>query len=236
MLLNQHYVGSELELFARATNWKRYVSRILQPYIAEIVIEVGAGLGSTTKYLCDQMDVRWLCLDPDPRHVAHVANRITTGDLPQCCEAKCGVLADLPPDEIADTILYIDVLEHIENDEEEMRAATSRLSIGGHLVVLSPAFNLLYSPFDEAIGHFRRYAPRDARRLTVHPLRLERLFFLDSLGLFASAINRFITRRSQPSIHQIQIWDKAIVPLSTVTDKVCSRLFGRSIVMIWRKM
>jgi hypothetical protein len=236
MVLHKPYGGSELELFAKATNWKRYVSKILQPYIAEIVIEVGAGLGSTTKYLCDRIDVRWLCLDPDPRHVAHVADRIATGDLPPCCEARCGALADVPPDEGADTIVYIDVLEHIENDEEEMRVAVSRLSIGGHIVVLSPAFNLLYSPFDQAIGHFRRYALKDARRLTVHPLSLERVFFLDSLGFFASAVNRFITRRSEPSIHQIQIWDKAIVPLSTVTDQVFSHLFGRSIVMIWRKM
>jgi len=236
MLLPQHYVGSELELFAKATNWQRYVSRMLRPYIDNSVVEVGVGLGSTTKYICDGAHARWLCLDPDPRHVVHVAHRIATGDLPPCCEVRCGVLADLPPDEIADTIVYIDVLEHIENYEEEMRAAASRLSIGGLVVALSPAFNLLYSPFDEAIGHFRRYAPRDAQRLTVHPLRLERLFFLDSLGLFVSAMNRFITRRSKPSIHQIQIWDKAIVPLSTITDKVCSHLFGRSIVMIWRKM
>jgi SAM-dependent methyltransferase len=236
MIAQQSYVGSELELFAKATNWKRYISRTLRPYIAELVIEVGAGLGNTTKYLCDRMHLRWLCLDPDPRHVAHLEARIAAGDLLPCCEARCGVLADLPPQERADTIIYIDVLEHIENDEDEMREAASRLTTGGHIVALSPAFNFLYNPFDEAVGHFRRYTPRDAPRLTVHSLNLSHMFFLDSLGFFASAANQLIMRRSQPSINQIQIWDKALIPLSAVADKVLGGLFGKSIVMIWQKV
>jgi SAM-dependent methyltransferase len=230
------YVGSELECFAKATTWKRYLSRRLRPYIAQNVIEVGAGLGGSTEYLCDRMHARWLCLDPDAQHVSHLASRIAAGDLLPCCEARCGVLADLPPEESADTIIYVDVLEHIENDEDEMRVAAARLITGGHIVALSPAFNFLYSPFDEAIGHYRRYAPKDAGRLTVSSLTLQRIFFLDSLGFFASAINRLITRRSQPLIHQIQIWDKAIVPMSVLTDKIFGRLFGKSVVMIWQKI
>ena len=110
------YQGSELELFAKAANWKRYWSSKVRPFIAGNVIEVGAGLGTSTEYLCERHDGRWVCLEPDPRFASHLADRISAGELPACCKAACGVLADLDPTERADTILYIDVLEHIETE------------------------------------------------------------------------------------------------------------------------
>jgi SAM-dependent methyltransferase len=228
------YVGTELELFATATNWKNYIAKKLRPYIRGSVIEVGAGLGGSTKYLCDRSIGRWLCLDPDANHVSYLKDLISARKLPPCCEVRCGVLTDLP-EERADTIVYIDVLEHIEDDEHEIRVAAAHLTPGGHIVVLSPAFNFLYSPFDKAIGHYRRYTPEDAARLTVPPLILKRVFFLDSLGYFVSAVNRLVMRASRPSIHQIQFWDKVIVPISGRVDKIFGRLFGRSVVMIWQK-
>src|SRR5436190_1523295 len=126
------YHGTELEQFEEAVNWKKYWSSKLRAFITGNVIEVGAGLGSSTKFLHPDPHVRWLCLDPDPRFASHLAQRITTGDLPRCCEAKCGVLSDLAPEELADAILYIDVLEHIEDDETEMRIAAEHLRTGGH--------------------------------------------------------------------------------------------------------
>jgi hypothetical protein len=178
---------------------------------------------------------RWICLDPDANHVSHLIGLITAKKLPSHCEARCGVLADLAPGEFVDTIIYIDVLEHIEHDEEEMRVAATHLAARGHVVTLSPAFNFLYSPFDEAIGHYRRYVYTDARRLTVQSLALQAAFFLDSAGFFISAFNRLILRKSQPSVRDIKIWDKTIVPISVLMDKICGPVFGRSIVMIWQK-
>jgi hypothetical protein len=196
---------------------------------------VGAGLDSLTNYLSDQDHIWWLCIDPDANHISHLEGLIGAHKLPPCCEARCGVLADLDANKRADTIIYIDVLEHIEDDEGEVRVAATHLATGGHIVMLSPAFNFLYSPFDKAIGHQRRYARKDAGRLTARSLTLKRVFFLDSVGYFVSAVNRLIMRSSQPSVRQIQLWDKAIVPVSTFTDKIFSRLFGRSVVMVWQR-
>ena len=51
----------------------------------------------------------------------------------------------------------MNVLEHIEDDKEELNIAVSKLNQGGHLIILVPAHNELYSKFDKEIGHFRRY-------------------------------------------------------------------------------
>jgi hypothetical protein len=229
------YIGTELEVFAKATNWKNYVGRNLRPYITGSVIEVGAGLGSSTKYLCDGSQVHWLCLDPDANHVLHLKALIAARKLPPCCEAKCGILADLAPSECANTIIYVDVLEHIQDDEAEILVAATHLASGGRIVVLAPAFNSISSPLDKAVGHYRRYVRNDAERLTTPSLSLQATFFLDSAGFFASGLNRFVLRKSLPSARDIQIWDKVIVPISMLSDKVLGRLFGRSIVMIWQK-
>jgi hypothetical protein len=229
------YVGTELDKFANATNWKKYFSKKLRPYIGDNVIEVGAGLGSSTTFLCGGNHARWLCLDPDAGHVSRLKSRIRARELPPCCEARIGLLTDLTPGEQADTIIYIDVLEHIEHDEDEIRLAASHLAPGGHIVVLSPAFHFLYSPFDKAIGHYRRYTRQDARRLTLQSLTLQKTFFLDSAGFLASALNRTLLKKSHVSARDIRLWDKMIIPLSVLTDRVLSQLLGKSIVMVWRK-
>ena len=229
------YESSDLEVFAKATNWKTYWSDKLRPYVRGQVIEVGAGLGVSTKYMCAQEYPSWLCLDPDPSHVAHITQQIASGELPGFCEARGGVLSDIRANVLVDTILYIDVLEHIEEDEEEISLAASHLQSGGHVVVLSPAFAFLYSPFDKAVGHYRRYEKSDIGRLTANNLILADVFFLDSIGFLASLANRMFLKSTMPTSGQIALWDRAMVPVSKFADILFKSMFGRSIVMIWRK-
>ena len=229
------YESPDLELFAKATNWKAYWSDKLRPYIEGRVIEVGAGIGTSTEHMCCEGHPDWLCLDPDPANVVSLRQRIEDGRLPQFCRAEGGVLADQPEDNLADSVLYIDVLEHIEDDQGEIGVAASHLKRGGHLVVLSPAFNDLYSPFDKAVGHYRRYEKSDVARLTVPGLAVRRVFYLDSAGFLLSLMNRMFLKASMPTTGQIRFWDKIIIPISVYSDKVLGGTLGRTIVMIWQK-
>jgi hypothetical protein len=231
-----HYQGTELELFANATNWKTYWSNRLSRYAAGTVIEVGAGLGSSTKYICAHSGVeRCICLEPDPTFAVHLSSMVSTGTLPRYCDIRCGILADLPSHVQANAIFYVDVLEHIENDVDEVATAATHLVPGGTLVVLSPAFGWLYTPFDKSIGHYRRYSRRDVKRLTPPGLEVERVFFLDSLGMLLSMGNRLILRSEAPTAAQIRLWDRTIIPISNYMDRVFGIICGRSIVIVWKK-
>lgn len=229
------YVGSELELFAKATNWKSYFAARVRPHLGAEVLEVGAGFGGTTKILCDGTQRRWVCLEPDPQLTATLQNAVATGELPACCQARVGTLTDLDASECYDAILYMDVLEHIEDDRGEVERAAAHLKQGGKLIVLAPAHQWLFSPFDQSIGHFRRYDKQRMRDITPASLRLVKLVYLDSVGLAASAGNRFILGSGMPNARQIWLWDKLMVPVSRVLDPVLCGSLGKSVLGVWQK-
>lgn len=228
------YVGNELELFAHATNWKAYVARHLSPFIGGRVLEVGAGIGSNIPQLANTNVQEWLALEPDRGLADVIEDRLRQGTLPSYCRALVGILADVPSAERFDTILYIDVLEHIEDDRGEVARAAGLLAPGGRIVVLAPAHQFLYSPFDRAIGHFRRYNLTGLRRLTPEGCRVASAFMLDSAGFFASLANRLVLRSSMPTPAQIAIWDRLIVPISRLLDPIAGFRFGKSAVIVWQ--
>jgi SAM-dependent methyltransferase len=229
------YVGSELDLFAKASNWKAHFRAQIKPFLGKRVLEVGAGFGGTTRVLAQGEHESWICLEPDPALVRTFEASLAKGELPSFCQAVCGTLADVPTTERFDSILYIDVLEHIEDDACEVGNASSRLVAGGHLVVLCPAHPKLFTPFDKAIGHFRRYNKRMMRRFTSRELEPRRLRYLDSAGLLASLGNALFLRQSIPSERQIRFWDRRLVPISRCSDPLSGYLFGKSILGVWRR-
>jgi SAM-dependent methyltransferase len=229
------YVGSELDLFADARNWKEYWSRQIGPFLRGDVLEVGAGIGSNTRFLDpDGRTGRWVCLEPDPELHDLLVKNFAEKKPRRAYESVCGTLASLT-DQQFDTIIYIDVLEHIENDREELRQAASHLRPGGHLIVLSPTHQRLFSPFDTAIGHFRRYDRPMLRRISPASLQLERMAYLDCAGMILSAANMLLLRQSMPVKAQLRFWDRWIVPVSRILDKLFLYSVGKTIIAVWRK-
>jgi SAM-dependent methyltransferase len=229
------YIGDELGLFAQAVHWKEYLRRQIRPYLRGKVLEVGAGVGSTTVVLCDGTPTHWVCLEPDPRLAGQIPQVLAGRHYATALEVQQGTLADLPDDRLFDAILYIDVLEHIEDDAAELARATRHLEPQGVAVVLSPAHNFLYSPFDKSIGHFRRYNRPMLRRLAGPGLRCERLRYLDCTGMLLSLGNRLLARQSLPTAGQIRVWDRLGVPLSRLLDPLTGWRLGKSILAVYRR-
>jgi SAM-dependent methyltransferase len=235
MATERKYEGAELALFAHAVNWKAYWASKITPFVKGRVLEVGAGIGSNAITLGNPRGVQWTLLEPDPGQCDEMCTKIRDGQLPPDTEIRCGVLKDLPAMPTFDTIIYIDVLEHIEDDRAELAEAALRLRPGGHLVVLSPAFQFLFSPFDAAIGHYRRYSRKGLLQVANASFRPMRSFYLDSLGVLLSFLNRLLVRQSVPSVSTIKTWDSLIVPMSRLADPLLGFSIGRSVVGVWSK-
>lgn len=230
-----HYVGTELDVFAHARSWKRYFRSRLEPFLFGNVLEVGAGLGETTRVLCGEGVRSLTCLEPDP--VLAERLRLSAAEQPFGVPVTVveAFVDELEPSSGFDAIAYVDVLEHIADDRSELDRASRHLDPGGFLMVLSPAHACLFSEFDRAVGHYRRYNRRTLSALEPPGLELVRLHYLDSVGMALSLANRLVLRSSRPTAPQVQFWDRFVIPCSRVIDPLFGWRVGKSVVAIWRR-
>lgn len=219
------YDGWELEYFDRAINFRNYQFDILKKYIKGIVAEVGPGNGSFLKYyspLAEQIDL----YEPSNNFIDNL-NKIKN--------QKTSIINNnfTQKDNAYDTILYLDVLEHIENDENELEIAFKSLKTGGALIVNVPAFQHLYSQFDKDIDHFRRYSKNDLKKLTnKFKFSKTKLIYYDSIGYFLSIGSKLITKNYLNNFEKkIKIWD-TLMPISKIVDLIIFNLIGKSLIMI----
>lgn len=232
--MNSTYPGQELDLFAHATNWKAYWASKVRPWLGADVLEVGAGIGSNTELLRGGQRGRWVCLEPDPVLAARIPAFPALAEPAREVEVIQGTLDDLPTAARFDTVLYIDVLEHIALDAYELRCAAARVRMGGTVIVLAPAHPWLYSAFDEAVGHHRRYTWRALSEIGPPNALAGRFTYLDSAGVLASLANRMILRASVPTEAQVRAWDRWLVPVSRVLDPLLGHVLGKSVLGIWK--
>ena len=228
------YIGTELELFAEAKNWKKYIRLLLRKYIKGDVLEVGAGIGSHTKLLSCYPYSKWLCLEPDPKLLQALEYSIESNGITNCY-VENGTIDSLKPEDLFDSILYIDVLEHIRNDQKEVSKVSQHLKTDGYLIILGPAHQWLFTPFDAAIGHYRRYNKQTLKGVMPDEIEVIKLAYLDCVGLLASFGNKLLLRQSQPTLKQIKLWDNFMVPMSKILDTALGYRFGKSILLVGRK-
>lgn len=230
------YIGDELTLFENANQWKNYWSSKIIKYLGSEILEVGAGLGGTTKLLLPKVPhlQKWTCLEPDDKLLSQIKDRIPTAFLDNVSFIK-GTINDLPKQQLFESILYIDVIEHIEDDAKELQSAMGRLKSGGHIIILVPAHQFLFSEFDKSIGHYRRYnktmlnkvLPKDGKKILLQ--------YLDMVGLSASTVNKLFLHQSYPTLKQILFWDRTMVPFSKIFDPITFHRFGKSLLMVIKK-
>ena len=147
------YIGNELEIFDNATNWKEYWFSAISRHLNGKVLEVGAGLGSNTMLLNNHSKVTSItCLEPDRKLYAQLKAK---SEQLSKVEVVINDTIQVVEKEKYDTIIYIDVLEHIDDVKSEVASMKRCLSKEGKIIILVPAYQYLFSDFDRAIGHFR---------------------------------------------------------------------------------
>lgn len=203
----------------------------MTPFMDGDILEVGAGIGETTKCLYDSKVTSWTWLEPDKTMFKTLLKKKVDFSHPihNCIN---GTINDIKNHSF-DTILYIDVLEHIKDDSLELDRARRLLRPNGKIVVLSPAHNFLYSDFDCNIGHFRRYNLKSLKALENSSMEISHCEYLDSIGLCLNLANRILLRQTLPSLGQIRFWDGIIVPLSKILDPILGRKLGKSILAVY---
>jgi hypothetical protein len=169
-------------------------------------------------------------------HLVAVLERVHEGVVQVRQRDLAGALGDGLPMQSFDTAVYINVLEHIGDDEAELETVFSALSPGGHILIFVPALPFLMSRMDREIGHFRRYtlkalqAKCSAAGFTI---RLSRYF--DVIGVAPWWMKYRLLASTTLEARAVKFHDRWVVPVSRAVEGICRPPFGKNIILVGQK-
>jgi 2-polyprenyl-3-methyl-5-hydroxy-6-metoxy-1,4-benzoquinol methylase len=219
--------------FANAHKFNSWVSDIIRPYVGDYVLEIGAGIGNITQKLMPR--IKYIASDCDPVYVKVLNNLAVRrpGLVAKCIDAtKSNDIANIK--ESVDTVICINVLEHIAEDSKVLANLRDALVKGGRLIVLVPQGQWLYSSLDKAVGHVKRYSKHELEGLLrENGYEIEKMITFNKVGLPGWILNGKLLRRNKMAKYQLKIYD-SIVFLSRRIDAFLPWP-GLSIIAVARK-
>ena len=227
----ENYPTIATERFDSANFHISYCLKFIKKYLRGNVLEIGAGCGSFTRSYINEKIHALTLTETDDKNILVLNQKFKNNSKVKIVKQN---IDDI--DKKFDVIIYLHVLEHIENDENEINEASKRLNKNGFLIIMVPAHQKIYGNLDKAVGHFRRYE-KDFFKSEFKSLQICDLKFLDSMGYFLYYLNKFFFKKEvYPSKLKIFIWDKLFTPLSIVADFVFRYKFGKCILAIYKKL
>jgi SAM-dependent methyltransferase len=221
-----------MEVASRYFQWQYDLARRA---IGNRVLEVGCGVGNVTSVLQDRelivgVDVEPECVKERARRFSGRANIIS----------RCLDVLDPAFPALAgygfDSVVCLNVLEHIRDDAKALEHMGSVLQPGGSVILIIPAFEWLYGPIDRNLGHFRRYSKRRIAELARSlGFELAVAHYINFVGLFGWWVNARILRRTEQSEDQIRLFDSCIVPVLSRAERLVHPPCGQSIFAVLRK-
>ncbi len=227
-------VGADtLEVMSAAPRYNAWQYRRIAPFLGRRICEVGAGIGNMSALLAGRPLERLVLTDTDPYYREIVRDRF---------RARAEVVVEpltLPDADAAerfrhhalDTVVALNVIEHIPEDVAALRCVAGMLAPGGRAVVLVPALPGLYGSLDRELQHARRYRKPDLCAAFARAgLRVTDCFYFNVVGTAGWFWNARIRRVKQLPLRQVR-WFDALVPLLRLEDAV-PLPFGQSLVAV----
>src|SRR5262245_40967427 len=222
----------EFAALAEAKNYRSALFKEFAPFLKGKVIEVGAGIGQMTEHLTRLPGVTSaLAVEPDHGFCAKHRAAFPNHAILQ------GTAADLAPGTACDAILSINVLEHIRDDETELRRYAKLLEQRrGALCLFVPARPEIYAPIDKDFGHFRRYTKAGLKRKLVEAgFEIIRLNYFNLVGYFAWGLNFCLLKKRKFDVPSVRLFDSAIFPWTYwLESRLHAPPLGQSLIAVGR--
>ena len=228
--MNNQYPGWELKYFDKAKNFRDYQFSLIRNFIKKNVAEVGPGNGIHIKsYLKLSKTIN--LFEPTKKNFLYLKKNFKKNN-----NIKLHNRIFKLEKNKYDTILYLDVLEHIKNSKAEIIKAFKSLKKNGHLIINVPAFQHLYSDFDNDVGHFKRYQKKDFKNLIeILKQQVTLKFYYDSFGYILSLLSKIFLKKYKKNFSKkIKIWNRLIF-ISKIIDILTFNIFGKSLLVIIKK-
>jgi SAM-dependent methyltransferase len=234
------YPGRELESMVFAVNYHRWILDIFRPYLGKRIVEVGAGSGSFTELLLETKPEQLDSVEPSSNmyplladHIRHL-NAGNVGRAHQGTLIAC--LDTLRKNNAPDSIVYVNVLEHVEDDANELAAMHSLLRPQGHALIFVPANMWLMGSMDRELGHFRRYSMKELHskcQAAGFTVQLSRHF--DFFGMAPWWLKYCLLKSKTMEPGAVRLYDRVVVPTARVVETIVSPPIGKNILLVATK-
>lgn len=200
--------GEILDAFSVTPHFNRWMADTVRPFCGRRVLEIGAGMGNLTRHLARRRD-RYVATDIDEEHLNRLEKRLRHHVNLEIAVCDLSRAEDFGPFAgQMDTVVCLNVLEHVEDDVGALRNLYSVLGRGGRAIILVPEGQGIYGKLDEVLGHYRRYS-RDLlrERLEQAGFTVERILDFNRISRPAWYISGKVLRRSRISRLQLRLFD-----------------------------
>jgi SAM-dependent methyltransferase len=224
-----HTLG--LEDLSTAVRYRRYLYELIEPYLGESVLEVGAGLGDFAAQLRGRKRV--VVTDTDPFCLRVLQQRFASQ--PEVEVQPLDLSGAMVFDRPVASVVTINVLEHLEDDHKALLAMAAATVPGGKVVLFVPGYPSLYGKFDRAVGHLRRYTPAMLRDLVeAAGLEVTVLRPVNLLGGLAWWAAVRVGGQARPTPVLVKLYDRLVVPLARASERRFQPRFGQSLLCVAR--
>jgi len=226
---------SDLETMAGAVHYRRWMFRRVEQFLGQRILEVGAGIGNFTELLLNRELV--VASDIHPDCVAHLRRRFAghPGVVALQMDAADPALVQLARYDL-DTIVCMNVLEHVADDVAALRHMFAALRTGGRLVLLAPAFLFLFGTVDRSLQHHRRYTRRALLpKVQQAGFCVERSFYMNLVGMVGWFVNNRVVKRVEESPQQILFFDRFMAPVAERIERIIPPPVGLSLIAVCRR-
>jgi SAM-dependent methyltransferase len=228
------YSGTELDAVAEAANYYDWIIDSFAGALGKRIAEAGAGIGTVSQLLLERAAPEQLLLiEPAANNIPELRKKFGHDSRVRVFQ---GYLEDIGDTFPADTVIAVNVMEHVEHDTDFVRAAYRMLSRDGALLLLVPAVPAIYGTLDRAFDHYRRYTKSGLRRL-LHAagFEIEKLHYVNMIGVAAWFVAGIILRRTTLGRTQVRFYDRWVIPWLRRVESRVHPPIGQSLLAIARK-
>lgn len=233
------YEGRDLEAMNFAENYHRWVLSKFDGYINSNILEVGAGSGSFSKLIIEKYPNNLLTSLEPSNEMYPLLEKNLKGVGKNVILHKSytnEIVKDLKDKKIS-AIIYNNVLEHIENDQEEIKLAYDILEKDGYILTFSPALPALYGKLDKKIGHYRRYSLNEMKvKLVDSGFEVVEAYYFDFVGMILWWIKFKLLGSDEIGSGNVALFDKYLVPVLRSIEPSKLLPIGKNIVVIGKKI
>jgi glycosyltransferase involved in cell wall biosynthesis len=200
-----------LDAFSDSRRFNRWMADTIRPYLGAEVLEIGAGMGNLTSELAPRRK-RYVATDIDMEHLQRLRNQLQFRTNLDVCYCDLSHPADFESfSGKMDTVICLNVLEHIENDNAALKNLYASLKPGGRAIVLVPEGQRLFCGLDEVLGHYRRYSEKQLReRMEEVGFRVEKILHFNRISRPAWFVSGKILHRKTITSLQMRTFDRFV--------------------------